>query len=1010
MRLSKTAGNIISKLSFYTVVSSLFFIHSSALAQTSSIQIQGTIPSEVNEGDRIDFELLIQNTGSQDWDPISTLYCNSNIDEECVGTHNTGEYQYRLNAFKMDTADPFSNRYDFTFPLGEILAPGESIEVQDHFYANLPPGVYDIYPTTVKRGVCFFGETGCWGSFAGVWNDAFFFTLVVSESTELVASYPFSGNANDQSGNGNDLDVFGAVLAEDRFGNPNSAYQFDGINDYLYSSFDTSNDNTFTWTFWLQDQSTTPSIRRWLSTNNGVLTPGTVFIRENFAASGGLQVATGFLDYSEGELVKGSWTHYAVVSDGSSTKVYVNGVQETGNSVGAVDPESGFFVGGWFTGAPARPEFFNGLIDDIQLFNGSLSQAEVEDNYLSGAPPPNSPPVISGLAEIEVFEGEELSVLYFLDDSDGEVVDVFVLGDAPLPDIGAEWEIYDNNAELLLRFLPPKDSAGSYTITLSATDDGDAESTTEVHVTVKPAPLPVINGPSEITGLEGQALTEIYTIGYEILFASNSEIEVSLAGQTESDAVPIGMTINYSAVSGEGLLAWSPSYSASGNAYYLKIIAETPIGYRVEKDIVVTVGDVSSTAVLLDIEESVAAIPLSNFKGKNAKSQSNSRKYISKKLENIGSEISKENYKKALDQLVLLVTKIDNNLVSYSNSSDKMNASEEQEILLRELFVLGKVVSSEAHESGIVSPPLVLVHGLRSTSETWNSFIENSGFVPAGNIEIGFDTTTNEPVIIKQEFKDISFSETGFLIYTVDLSDGDGRWDDVGLQDQGMMLGSAIARIKAHSMNSKVVLAGHSMGGLSIRSYLRQSSNPAEDVMGYLTVGTPHLGVKLDILCSIVTVGSGQFVEDLCSAGFYSHDAIADLDFGSAAISQIYGNTSSELEIDHPLGIDFRFALATVYNVHLGSSDVNVYNACLSDEDIRVGGVSLTDLDYSPVLTDLIVPLFSQLANFCDGNDISEDDLHIVPSELIYHMQQTSNINVINRLIYEYWEKAAFQQ
>ena len=49
----------------------------------------------------------------------------------------------------------------------------------------------------------------------------------------LVAYYPFNGNANDESGNGNDGIVHGAALISDRFDNPNSAFNFDGINDYI---------------------------------------------------------------------------------------------------------------------------------------------------------------------------------------------------------------------------------------------------------------------------------------------------------------------------------------------------------------------------------------------------------------------------------------------------------------------------------------------------------------------------------------------------------------------------------------------------------------------------------------------------------------------------------------------------------------------------------------------------------------------------------------------------------
>ena len=49
----------------------------------------------------------------------------------------------------------------------------------------------------------------------------------------LVAWYPFNGNANDESGNGNDGVVNGATLAVDRFGLTHKAYQFDGIDDFI---------------------------------------------------------------------------------------------------------------------------------------------------------------------------------------------------------------------------------------------------------------------------------------------------------------------------------------------------------------------------------------------------------------------------------------------------------------------------------------------------------------------------------------------------------------------------------------------------------------------------------------------------------------------------------------------------------------------------------------------------------------------------------------------------------
>jgi hypothetical protein len=48
----------------------------------------------------------------------------------------------------------------------------------------------------------------------------------------LVGWWPFNGNANDESGNGNNGTVNGATLTTDRFGNANSAYSFNG-NQYI---------------------------------------------------------------------------------------------------------------------------------------------------------------------------------------------------------------------------------------------------------------------------------------------------------------------------------------------------------------------------------------------------------------------------------------------------------------------------------------------------------------------------------------------------------------------------------------------------------------------------------------------------------------------------------------------------------------------------------------------------------------------------------------------------------
>ena len=65
-------------------------------------------------------------------------------------------------------------------------------------------------------------------------NELSFTTNTVDINSGLVAYYPFNGNANDESGNGNNGTVFGATLGLDRFGNTNKAYDFNGTaNNYI---------------------------------------------------------------------------------------------------------------------------------------------------------------------------------------------------------------------------------------------------------------------------------------------------------------------------------------------------------------------------------------------------------------------------------------------------------------------------------------------------------------------------------------------------------------------------------------------------------------------------------------------------------------------------------------------------------------------------------------------------------------------------------------------------------
>lgn len=67
----------------------------------------------------------------------------------------------------------------------------------------------------------------------------------------LIAHYPLNGNAEDASGNNHHLEVSGATLTKDRFGNANKAYSFSG-NDRLAGDDALGGLKNFTYSFWVK--------------------------------------------------------------------------------------------------------------------------------------------------------------------------------------------------------------------------------------------------------------------------------------------------------------------------------------------------------------------------------------------------------------------------------------------------------------------------------------------------------------------------------------------------------------------------------------------------------------------------------------------------------------------------------------------------------------------------------------------------------------------------------------
>jgi len=209
----------------------------------------------------------------------------------------------------------------------------------------------------------------------------------------LVAWYPFSGNVNDESSNSNDGTVYGAVLTTDRFGNTNSAYSFDGVDDYidLGSSF-TQSPADLTYAAWIKTTYDVPSggSRVIISRKDAMLTDScmTLLVNENDYASIGInshQHYTTWPVYSTA-INDGRWHFVTATKNGDTLTVYVDGI--TGGTFDdslSISSTSPFYIGKDKVWEDLSVEtHFYGIIDDVRIYESALTSEDIQTLYREG--------------------------------------------------------------------------------------------------------------------------------------------------------------------------------------------------------------------------------------------------------------------------------------------------------------------------------------------------------------------------------------------------------------------------------------------------------------------------------------------------------------------------------------------------------------------------------------------------------------------------------------------------
>ena len=205
----------------------------------------------------------------------------------------------------------------------------------------------------------------------------------------LVGWWPFNGNANDESGNGNNGTVNGATLTADRNGKTNSAYSFDGTSNKIEIQSNKLFDfQKFTIHTWIQSPNNKIqkiiSRTNWNSSNenfslwNNQSSTG-ISVKKNSNCSPG----KGWNHFSSNfnNAYTNKWSNLICTYNGQKLIFFLDGKKiDSMNMIAPLDicENSNIRFGAWWS---SDPSWFKGQLDDIAIYNRALSNQEVKQLY-----------------------------------------------------------------------------------------------------------------------------------------------------------------------------------------------------------------------------------------------------------------------------------------------------------------------------------------------------------------------------------------------------------------------------------------------------------------------------------------------------------------------------------------------------------------------------------------------------------------------------------------------------
>jgi hypothetical protein len=225
--------------------------------------------------------------------------------------------------------------------------------------------------------------------------------------TSLVAYYPFCGNANDVTSNAYNGTVYNATPGNDRYGNPNSAYSFNGASSRIEITTPFMNNSwagycISMWFFTDDLNQTEQNFFNTLPHNSisigynylGNMLKHVCYGLNSNPANNTFDVITEATD-TYTNYAANQWYHIALVKNGNQWKFFRNGtmIQTFTTSAAITNTLTGIIIGAQDPPTQPLKDWFSGKLDDYMIYNRALSDAEIQMLYCM---PPPAPAAIVG--------------------------------------------------------------------------------------------------------------------------------------------------------------------------------------------------------------------------------------------------------------------------------------------------------------------------------------------------------------------------------------------------------------------------------------------------------------------------------------------------------------------------------------------------------------------------------------------------------------------------------------